>query len=119
MQAAYARAIRAGDVEGSVAMFAPGAVIWHNFDDRAIPAERSAATLGRLHQAMPDVDWEDVTVQPTAAGFVWQAVVVGNGPGGPVRAPTCMVVALSEAGLIERLDEYLDPAGLAGLRAQS
>jgi hypothetical protein len=99
-------------------LFAPGATIWHNIDDRAIPADRSAATLGRLHEAMPNVDWEDVAVHPTPSGFVWQAVVVGNAPGGPVRAPTCMVVVLSEAGLIQRLDEYLDPGGLAALRAQ-
>jgi hypothetical protein len=99
-------------------MFAPGATVWHNYDDRAVPAERSTRALHRLHETMPDVDWEDVAVHPTPSGFVWQAIVVGNGPGGPVRAPTCMVVALSETGLIRRLDEYLDPGGLAALRAQ-
>ena len=74
--------------------------------------------MRRLHETMPDVDWEDVAVHPTASGFVWQAVMVGNAPGGPVRAPTCMVVSLSDAGLIQRLDEYLDLGGLAALRAQ-
>lgn len=99
-------------------MFAPGATVWHNFDDRAVTAERSARALRRLYESMPDVDWEDVAVHPTPTGFVWQAVVTGNGPDGPVRVPTCMVVTLSEAGLIQRLDEYLDQRGLAPPRAQ-
>ncbi|MGH9262408.1 MAG: nuclear transport factor 2 family protein, partial [Acidimicrobiales bacterium] len=54
-------------------------------------------------------------VLPTPEGFVWQAVVTGTAPGGPVRAHTCMVVRLSASGKVQRTHEYLDPAALAAL----
>lgn len=117
IQRGYAQAIRSGDVEGSAAMFAPEGVIWHNFDDAARSA-RGSNGLAVLHGRMPDVDWVDVAVRLFESGFVWQAIITGTAPNGPVRAHTCMVFTVSEAGLIERLDEYLDPSGLAALSAQ-
>jgi ketosteroid isomerase-like protein len=116
LQREYARLMRAGDVPGSAALFAPDGVIWHNFDDRALPAERAASGLALLHDQVPDIDWKDVSVHFFDSGFVWQALLTGTAPGGPVRAHTCMVFTVSESGLIERLDEYLDPAGLQPLR---
>lgn len=117
VQAGYARALRAGDAGAATAMFAPGGVIWHNYDDREVPADRASRVLTVLRDAMPDLDWEDVAVEATPSGFVWRAVVVGTAAGGPVRAHTCMVVTVSSDGLIERLDEYLDPAAMAPLRS--
>jgi ketosteroid isomerase-like protein len=114
-QAAYAAATRAGDVDAVAAASEPDAVVWHNYDDAVVTAERSGRTLRWLHRTMPDVAWHDVAVLPTPAGFVWQAVLTGTAPGGPVRAPTCMVVELSASGRIRRTDEYLDPAALAAL----
>jgi ketosteroid isomerase-like protein len=114
-QAAYAAATRAGDVDAVAAAAEPDAVVWHNYDDAVVTAEQSALTLRWLHRTMPDVAWHDVAVLPTPEGFVWQAVVTGTAPGGPVRAHTCMVVRLSASGKVERTDEYLDPAALAAL----
>jgi ketosteroid isomerase-like protein len=114
-QAAYAAATRAGDVDAVAAAAEPDAVVWHNYDDAVVTAEQSARTLRWLHRTMPDVAWHDVAVLPTPEGFVWQAVVTGTAPGGPVRAHTCMVVRLSASGKVERTDEYLDPAALAAL----
>lgn len=116
LQRDYARLTRAGDVPRSLALFAPDGVIWHNFDERALPASRAASGLALLHERVPDIDWEDVSVHFFDSGFVWQALLTGTGPGGPVRAHTCMVFTVSHSGLIERLDEYLDPAGLRSLR---
>jgi ketosteroid isomerase-like protein len=114
-QAAYAAATRAGDVAAVAAATEPDAVVWHNYDDAVLTAEQSARALRWLHRTMPDVAWHDVAVLPTPEGFVWQAVVTGTAPGGPVRAHTCMVVRLSSSGNVERTDEYLDPAALVAL----
>jgi ketosteroid isomerase-like protein len=117
IQERYAKLTRAGDVPGSAALFAPGAVIWHNYDDRAVSADKAVRALARLHRSMPDARWEDVNVLATAEGFVWQAVLAGHAAGGEVRAHTCMVATVDESGLIARLDEYLDPAAVAPLAA--
>ena len=114
-QAAYAAATRAGDVDAMAAASEPDAVVWHNFDDSVVSAERSGRTLRWLHRTMPDVVWHDVAVLPTPEGFVWRAIITGSGPGGPVRAHTCMVVRLSASGRLQRTDEYLDQAALAAL----
>jgi ketosteroid isomerase-like protein len=114
-QAAYAAATRAGDVAAVAAATEPDAVVWHNHDDAVVTAEQSGRALRWLHRTMPDVAWHDVAILPTPEGFVWQAVVTGTAPGGPVRAHTCMVVRLSSSGKVERTDEYLDPAALVAL----
>jgi ketosteroid isomerase-like protein len=115
MAAAYTAATRAGDADALAALCEPDAVTWHNHDDAEVDVERSGRTLRWLHRTVPDVCWEDVAVTPTATGFVWQAVITGSAPGGPLRAHTCMVVTLSAAGRVVRTDEYLDAAALAPL----
>lgn len=114
-QAAYAAATRGADACAMAALSEPDAVVWHNHDDVVVTAEQSSRTLRWLHRTMPDVRWEDVAVRPTPDGFVWQAVLTGSAPSGPVRAHTCMVVTLSPAGRVQRIDEYLDPAALTPL----
>lgn len=114
-QAAYAAATRAGDGDAIAALNEADAVVWHNYDEVLVPAEKSARTLRWLHRTMPDVAWHDVAVLPTPEGFVWQAVLTGTVRGAPVRAHTCMVVTLSDTGKVRRTDEYLDPAALSAL----
>jgi ketosteroid isomerase-like protein len=119
IHARYAAATRAGDAAAMAAISEPHAVVWHNHDEVEVALEQSARTLRWLHRTMPDVAWDDVSVLPTPEGFVWRAVLTGNAPGGPVRAHTCMVVTVSEAGKVVRTDEYLDPAALRPLRDSS
>jgi ketosteroid isomerase-like protein len=115
VHAAYAAATRAGDVAAMEAISEPEAVVWHNYDDVAVGAEKANRTLCWLHRTMPDVTWDDVAVLPTPEGFVWRAIITGNAPGGAVRAHTCVVVRLSNAGKVERTDEYLDTVALRPL----
>jgi ketosteroid isomerase-like protein len=115
VQAAYAAASRAGDVDTMNALAEPDAVVWHNHDGLTITAEQSNRTLAWLHRTVPDVGWTDVAVLPTPRGFVWQAVLTGTAPGGPLVANTCVVVTLSDAGLVQRTEEYLDSAALTPL----
>ena len=116
VHAAYATASRAGDIDALVALSEPDAVVWHNHDDKTVPASTSNQTLAWLHRTMPDVAWTDVAVRPTADGFVWQALMTASAPGGPLRVHTCVVVTLSERGLVQRTEEYLDSAALAPMR---
>jgi ketosteroid isomerase-like protein len=112
VQKAYADASRKGDVDALAALSEPDAVVWHNYDDVVVSAEQSRKTVRWLHRTMPDAAWEDVAVLPTPNGFVWQSIMTGTAPGGAVRAHTCVVVTLSDAGKVARTEEYLDTAAL-------
>jgi len=114
---AYCAASRAGDADAFVALAAPDAIVWHNADDTEVPLVRTASSLTWLHRAVPDVEWTDRALTPTADGFVWRAVLTGTAAGGPLRAHTCVVVTLSDDLLVERIDEYLDPSQTAVLSA--
>jgi ketosteroid isomerase-like protein len=115
--AAYAAASRRGDVDAIAALSEPDAKVWHNFDDKEVDLGQSARTVKWLFRIMPDVAWEDVAVLPTPTGYVWQAIITGTAPGGPIRAHTCMVVTVSEAGKVAHTAEYIDPAAMAALSA--
>ena len=112
----YATATRTGDADALAAVCEPDAVVWHNFDDLTVGADRAARTLRWLHGSAPDVAWTDVAVTPTSTGFVWQALLTGTAAGGSFAAHTCMVVTLSHEGLIVKTEEYIDPAALSALR---
>ena len=115
--AAYRDATNAGDVDALAELTEPDAVIWHNFDNSEGTAEQSGKALSWLHRKVPGIAWTDRAVHLTAEGFVWQAEITGEAPGGPLRAQSCMVVTLSPAGKVARLEEYLDPSQVAVVRA--
>lgn len=66
---------------------------------------------------MPDLGWSDLATLPTPDGFVLRTILTGTAPGGPLRLHSCLVVTLDDDGLITRVDEYLDTAQSAVLRA--
>jgi len=49
-------------------------------------------------------------------GFVQQHVLHATGPGGQsISLRVCIVIGVGADGLIERIEEYFDPAGIAPL----
>lgn len=115
----YAVATRSNDGDTVIAMSAPGAEIWHNFDNAVVDTATTVKTIGWLHRTVTDLAWEDVALLPTPTGWVSQTILSGIAPGGQVRAYSCVVVTLDADGLISRLEEYLDPAQLAALRPKT
>jgi uncharacterized protein len=114
--AAYCEASRSNDAQSLLAMSAPDAVVWHNFDDVEATMAHTTKTMAWLHRNVTDLAWQDINLRPTVDGFVWQALMTGVAKGGPLRVHTCVVVTLNEAGMLARLDEYLDPAATSVLR---
>jgi ketosteroid isomerase-like protein len=115
--AAYGAATRSGDGDALVALSEPDAVVWHNHDGLEVDMATTARTVAWLHRRVDGLAWVDVALLPTPTGFVWQSVLCGQAPGGPLRVHSCVVATVSERGLIARLDEYLDPTALAPLSA--
>lgn len=114
---ALAAAAQHNDADAYRSLCAPGSVTWHNFDEVEVPVEGTLAAIAWLHRKVPDLAWETLAVTPTPGGWVSQSVMTGTAPGGPLRVHSCVVVTLDAGGLVARVEEYLDPAQTAVVRA--
>lgn len=113
----FAAATRTNDASAYAALCAPGATTWHNFDDVEVTTEQTVRTVAWLHRTVSDLAWVDVALLPTSTGFVSQTTLTGTAPGGQLRAHSCIVVTLRDDGLVERVEEYIDPRQTTVLRA--
>jgi ketosteroid isomerase-like protein len=100
-----------GDLALSRAALAPDARLWHSFDGIAHDREATLANFASVIAAFPERRFDDIRRQPTPTGFVQQHVMaVKTAEGRALAWPVCVVVRI-EAGVIVRLDEYIDRAG--------
>jgi uncharacterized protein len=114
--ACYAEATAVGDTEALRDLYEPDAVVWHNIDGRVRPKEHSLKVRRWLTDNLGEIGFEDVRHTATPTGFVTQQVVTATGAGGErARVASCLVVTLSPAYRICRVDEYLDSAQLRPL----
>lgn len=114
--ARYTAALDARDDEALRDLYEPDALTWHNTDGQEQTLEQNLAVLTGLRRAVPDLGLADVRVSATADGFVQQHTITGTARGGPLALASCLVVRLSAAGRIARIEEYLDSGGLRPLR---
>lgn len=114
----YAAAIEAGDDEATQEFYAPEARIWHNTDGKEQTVEENLALGQWLRRRVPDVTFTELRNIATETGFVRLCVMRGTGPSGNrFELPSCIVGFVRPDGLIERIEEYIDPAPLtAALR---
>ncbi|MGH7986931.1 MAG: nuclear transport factor 2 family protein [Candidatus Binataceae bacterium] len=110
------RAIEAGDIDTVRELYAPGAIIWHNHDQREQTPAENLAVLRWVVKNIVNLKYTAVRRQTTPSGFVQQHVLSGRFHGHDLALPAC-IVATVEAGRIARLDEYLDSAQTAILAA--
>src|SRR5271165_2895234 len=114
---AFFDAIEAGDIEAVRASYAPGAVIWHNTDERETTREENLAVLAGFVKHTRSRRYENRRVQQFPGGFVQQHDLKIVRPDGvELSLPACIVCKV-EDGRIVRLDEYLDSAHVEQLRA--
>ncbi len=110
-------AIQSGDTETVRASYAPEAKIWHNNDGLEQTVDENMKVLGWFMRKIPDRHYRVLRVEALKDGFVQQHVLEATLPDGAAWAmPACVVVKM-EGGKIVRLDEYLDSAHAAALRA--
>jgi ketosteroid isomerase-like protein len=100
-----------GDLDESRAALAPDARVWHSFDGIAHDRDAILASFADIIAAFPERRFGDIRRQPTPTGYVQQHVMaVKTADGRAMAWPVCVVVRI-EAGMIVRLDEYIDRAG--------
>ena len=97
------------------ALYAPDAVIWHNFDGVEQNVTDNLRVLGWMASAFKARAYTDVRRSSTDDGFVQQHVLqLTKADGTAVELPACIVATCNE-GRITRIDEYLDSAQAARL----
>ena len=104
-------ALQQADVEGAAAMFADGAVVWHNWDQiEQTPAE-ALAPVTALAPLQPA--FELVRRYVVSDGCVQQHVIRFTAPNGtPVVIPAIQRICI-DGGKITRIDEYMDTSVFA------
>ena len=108
-------AIERGDVAATKACYAPGAVVWHNFDNAEQSVDDNMKVLAWFARKLTDRHYRVVRREVLADGFLQQHVMEATLPDGrPFRMPACCVIRMKD-GLITRLEEYLDSAQSAVL----
>jgi ketosteroid isomerase-like protein len=103
-------ALEGKDPDAMIAVLAPGAEIWHDYDRKVLDARENMAAIGTLAQIVSDAKMEHVRVAEFDGGFVYQyalhGTVVANGK--PFEMQNCIVATVAD-GLVTRMDEYVDP----------
>lgn len=108
-------ALSSGDLESYEHLMSPDARIWTNFDGREVDAATASRTVRWLIATVAGLRYDIVRREAIATGFVQQHVLRGHAPDGTELAmPACIWVTVA-GGQVTRMEEYLDPAGVAAL----
>jgi ketosteroid isomerase-like protein len=112
----FFQALERGDVATVGECYAPGAMIWHNYDQVEQAREANLRVLRWVVDNVTALRYEEVRRVVLDDGFVQQHVLRGTAPDGtPLEVPAMMRVTVAD-GRITRLEEYLDTAQVAALR---
>jgi ketosteroid isomerase-like protein len=108
--------IEKGDLEGVRKCYAPGATIWHNFDDVDQNVEENLKVLAWIVRKATDRRYEILRLEEIEGGYLQQhALHLTSQSGEKLVMHACLVVRLEE-GRIRRLEEYVDPAPASRLQ---
>ena len=113
----FVGAIQAGDVAAVRACYAPGAKLWHNTDGVEQTIDQNMAVLEWYVKTLPTRNYRVLRREALKDGFLQQHILEATLPDGREWKMYACVVIRIENGLITRLDEYLDSAQAAPLRA--
>ena len=94
-------------------LLAPGATVWHNFDETEFPAEFILQQAALQKQIAPDLHAEDVRVCVFETGFVIEQSVVGTLANGTTFRIPGAIVAYVDGDRIARLREYVTESAAA------
>ncbi len=110
-------AIEAGDVDAVRSIYADDVSVWHNFDMVEQTREQNLRTLGWMHAHASGLRYTEVRRLVVDGGFVQQHVLRATAPGGTALAIPAMLRIYCAEGCVTRVEEYLDPAQAAAMRA--
>ena len=104
-----------GDLQKLRDIFADGAVVWHNTDEKLTDVETSIRNLDRIRSASTEFRYIDIKREPTPTGFVQQhTLIVKTSDGRDIRDLCCCICRV-EDGRIARMDAYHDSAATGAM----
>jgi len=99
-----------GDLEELRNIFAEGAAVWHNTDDKLTDVEQTIRNLTILRGQTRSIRYIEIRREPTPNGFVQQHVLeVDMNDGRLIRDMACCICRV-ENGRIAHMDAYHDSA---------
>jgi len=113
----FVGAIQSGDTATVRACYHPDAKLWHNNDGIEQTVDQNMKVLDWFIRALPDRNYRVTRLEALPDGFMQQHVLEATLPDGAKWAMDACVVVRMENGVITRLDEYIDSAKSALLRA--
>ncbi|MDZ4232532.1 MAG: DUF4440 domain-containing protein [Dietzia sp.] len=97
-------------------LFSPEVAVWKSGDVRDNDHARSVRIIAWFVDATVDRRYEILDRQVFDGGFVQQHVLHATGrAGAAIAMRVCIVIKVGADGLINRVDEYFDPAEIAPL----
>ena len=103
-------AISSGDAATVAALWADDIVVWHNYDQKGQTKAENLATLHWLQANFVNLAYTDIRRDLLPDGFSQQHVLRGETRTGRAFAIPVMLRVTVAAGLVTRVDEYLDSA---------
>ena len=108
-------AIEQSDIAMVEQLWNSDVVVW-KVADRDRDMERALRVIAWFINTTTDRRYEILDRQFFDGGFVQQHILHANGrSGGSISMRVCIVIKLGANGLIDRIDEYFDPAEIAPL----
>lgn len=110
-------ALEGGDIPTVEAIYTPDARIWHNDASGEQGVADNLKTLAGLHRVVTGQRYEITRRLAVEGGVFQQHVLTGTLPDGTAIAmPAAMYLTVAD-GRVARIEEYLDSAQAAPLRA--
>lgn len=111
-------AAEAGDPTGIDGVYTPDAVIWHSHDGRETTVEQNKKLLVAIDRIIADRSYDDRRVWVWDDGVAQTHTLRGTrrSDGAPIELHAVVICSVRD-GMINRLDEYIDPEESAQMRA--
>ena len=97
-----------GDLEDLRAIFADGAVVWHNTEDALTDVDTTIRNLNAIRSAATNFHYADIRREPTPTGFVQQHTLIVETMDGRNVRDLCCCICRVENGRIAHMDAYHD-----------
>ena len=111
-------AITVGDEQAARRCYAAGAEIWHSFDNVTQTVDDNMALMNAMTKRVSDRRYVIHRLEPIEGGYLQQHTLELVLPSGQLLSTEAVaLVSVDDAGLISRIDEWLDPTPLAPLFA--
>ncbi|MEY2918991.1 MAG: hypothetical protein RL261_296 [Pseudomonadota bacterium] len=112
----FIAALNEGDAAKVRTFYQPDATCWHNFDDHDQALDDNMKLLEWMVRKVPDRHYRVVRRELIPGGWLQQHILEARlANGREMKMFACCVITLKN-GLIQRIEEYLDPAQAAVLR---